>query len=167
MIAATLFQNTLMLATLLTTFVTGFILLFAIVIMPGLATLPAADFLRAFQVIDRVIQNNQPLFIFIWLGSAASLVIATILGFTQLDGVARLLLISAALSFIMGTQVPTGVVNIPLNNHVQSLAIDTMPESSHLLEREHFESRWNRWNVLRALFATSSSVLLIVVLRML
>ena len=167
MITATLFQNMLMLSTLLTTLVTGFILLFAIVVMPGLASLPAADFLRAFQVIDRVIQNNQPLFIFIWVGSAVSLLITTILGYTQLEGVARLLLMIAALSFIIGTQVPTRVINIPLNNHVQTLSIDTLPEAQQRSERNRFESRWNRWNIIRTLFAVSSSILLIVVLRML
>jgi len=167
MIAATLFQNTLMLATLLTSLVTGFILLFAIVIMPGLASLPAADFLRAFQGIDRIIQNNQPLFIFIWLGSAVSLVIATSLGITQLNGVARILLIIAAFSFILGTQVPTSTINIPLNKHLQSLSIEAMSEPEQLTERRHFEERWNRWNIIRTIFASSSSILLIIVLRML
>lgn len=167
MITATLFQNVLMLATLLTTLVTGFILLFAIVVMPGLAALPDADFLRAFQVIDRVIQNNQPLFIFVWIGSAVSLLIATILGVTQLGGVARLLLMAAAFSFILGTQVPTVTVNIPLNNRVQTLAVKRLEQGAQLREREHFELRWNRWNVIRTVFATLSSSLLIVVLRLL
>lgn len=167
MLSATLFQNTLMLATLLTTLVTGFILLFAIVVMPGLAKLPDADFLRTFQVIDRVIQNNQPLFIFVWMGSAISLLIAAALGITQLSGVARLLLIAAALSFIVGTQLPTLAINIPLNNHVQSLNIDTLEENSQRREREQFESRWNRWNAIRTLFSGLTSVLLIMVVRLL
>lgn len=167
MISTIIFQNMLMLSTLLTSLVTGFILIFAIVVMPGLAELPSADFLRAFQVIDRVIQNNQPLFVFIWVGSAISLLIATTLGMMHLDGITRILLITAALSFIVGTQLPTSIINIPLNNHVQNLVIDEMSESEQLTERHKFESRWNRWNILRTVFAAASSVLLIIVLRML
>lgn len=167
MTTATLFQSTLMLSTLLTTLVTGFILIFAIVVMPGLSALPAADFLRAFQVIDRVIQNNHPLFVLIWVGSAVSIILATALGIMQLDGVARILLIVAALSFIVGTQLPTTTINIPLNNRVQTLTIEALPEQEQVSERRHFESHWNRWNTIRTIFAVLSSILLIVVLRML
>lgn len=46
--------------------------------MPGLSNLNDKDFLRAFQVTDAVIQNNQPLFMFTWIGSILSL-LATIL----------------------------------------------------------------------------------------
>lgn len=167
MLTETIFQNMLMLATLLTTLVTGFILLFAIVVMPGIGSLENADFLRAFQVIDRVIQNNQPLFMFIWMGSAVSLLIATVLGFGQLEGVARILILAATASFILGTQLPTIAVNIPLNNQVQTLNLETLDEAIFKTEREYFESRWNRWNVFRTVFASLASVLLIIVVRLL
>ena len=49
--------------------VAGVVFAFAVVVMPGIRTLPDADFLRAFQVIDRVIQDNQPLFLLVWVGS--------------------------------------------------------------------------------------------------
>ena len=56
----------------------GFIFTYAIVVMPGLSNLNDKDFLRAFQVTDAVIQNNQPLFMFTWIGYILS-VLATIL----------------------------------------------------------------------------------------
>ena len=49
--------------------VDGFIFTHAIVVMPGLSNLSDKDFLRAFQVTDAIIQNNQPLFMFTWIGS--------------------------------------------------------------------------------------------------
>ena len=58
--------------------VSGFILTYAIVVMPGLSKLNDKEFIRAFQVTDTVIQNNQPIFMFIWIGSIVSL-ISTIL----------------------------------------------------------------------------------------
>jgi len=57
---------------LLCTLVTGFILTYAVVVMPGLSELDDKEFIRAFQVTDRVIQNNQPLFLLTWLGSTLS-----------------------------------------------------------------------------------------------
>ena len=48
--------------------VSGFILTYSIVVMPGLSNLNK-DFLKAFQVTDAIIQNNQPVFMFTWIGS--------------------------------------------------------------------------------------------------
>ena len=58
-------------ATVLNGLVAGFVFAFAVVVMPGLGTLPDRDFLRAFKRVDGVIQDNQPLFILVWVGSAA------------------------------------------------------------------------------------------------
>ena len=64
------FQVTLVVATLLCTLVAGFVFAFAVVVMPGIRSLGDGEFLRAFQVMDRVIQNNQPIFMLAWIGSA-------------------------------------------------------------------------------------------------
>ena len=42
--------------------------------MPGIGTLDDAAFLRAFKVIDGVIQRNQPVFVFIWMAPQVRLV---------------------------------------------------------------------------------------------
>ena len=49
--------------------VSGFILTYSIVVMPGLSNPNDKDFLKAFQVTDAIIQNNQPVFMFTWIGS--------------------------------------------------------------------------------------------------
>lgn len=167
MITETIFSNMLMLAAFLCTLVTGFVLLFAIVVMPGIATLSDRDFLRAFQVIDRVIQDNQPLFIIVWVGSAVALLIATVLGIGQLAGLSRGLLIVAAIVYIVGVQLPTVTINVPLNNRVQTLDLDTLDETVATAERQRFEERWNRWNVIRTAFASIASILLLIVVRLL
>lgn len=166
MITETIFSNMLILAAFLCTLATGFVLLFAIVVMPGIGTLSDRDFLRAFQIIDRVIQNNQPLFILIWVGSAVALLIATVLGFRQLEGISRILLLIAAIVYIFGMQLPTIAINIPLNNRVQELNFDALEEASAVAEREHFEPRWNRWNMIRTAFASVASLLLLIVIRL-
>ena len=63
----------LILSILSCSLVTGFILTYAVIVMPGLSTLDDREFIRAFQVTDKVIQKNQPIFMFTWLGSIRSL----------------------------------------------------------------------------------------------
>ena len=52
--------------------VTGFIFTYAIVVLPGFSKLDDKEYIRAFQVTDEVIQNNQPLFMLTWIGSIIS-----------------------------------------------------------------------------------------------
>ena len=59
-------------AVLTCSLVTGFIFTYAVVVMPGFSKLEDKEFLRAFQVTDGVIQNNQPLFMLTWVGSIIS-----------------------------------------------------------------------------------------------
>jgi len=114
------FQAVLILAALLCSVVAGFLFAFAVVVMPGIRSLDDGGFIRAFQVIDRVIQNNQPLFIFVWVGSVLSLITATVMGVWELGGLDRQLLVIATLIYVLGVQLPTVIVNVPLNNMLQT-----------------------------------------------
>ena len=60
-------------AILFCSLVGRFIFTYSIVVMPGFSNLSDKDFLKAFQVTDAVIQNNQPLFMFIWIGSIVAI----------------------------------------------------------------------------------------------
>ena len=72
-------QFVLAVSILLCSLVAGLVLTFAIIVMPGIKSLKDRDFLRAFVVMDRVIQNNHPVFMFVWLGSAAAVIVLAIL----------------------------------------------------------------------------------------
>ena len=159
-----LFQLLLILATLSCGLVAGFLFAFAVVVMPGTATLSDDAFLRAFQVIDGVIQRNHPLFILVWVGSAIVLLAATVVGFGQLDGAGRLLLGAAVLVYLVGVQLPTIAINVPLNNKVQTIETEALDEPTLAAARQDFEPRWNRWNTIRTWLATLVSVLLLAVL---
>jgi uncharacterized membrane protein len=160
----TIFQTVLMLATFLCSLAAGFLFAFAVVIMPGLRSLDDGGFIRAFQVIDRVIQNNQPLFIFVWAGSVLALVGAAVLGLWALSGADRLLVIVAALVYLLCVQLPTVTINIPLNNELKRLDLGTMNETTRKRARDDFEPRWNRWNAIRAACASVVSLLLMLLL---
>lgn len=157
-----LLQIALTLSTLLCSLVAGFVLAFAIVVMPGISSLNDHDFLQAFKVIDRVIQNNQPLFIVVWLGSILTLVTVALMGMFQLDGVNRLLIGLAAAIYLLGVQLPTFTINVPLNNQLQMQKLDTMTDLALREARINFEPRWMRWNAFRTVFATLTSGLLII-----
>jgi uncharacterized membrane protein len=159
-----IFELTLIAATLLCALVAGFVFAFAAVVMPGLGTLDHGNFLRAFRAIDRVIQNNQPVFLLVWIGSVVVLLASAVLGFGQLDGTGRVLMVAAVLVYLFGVQLPTVAVNVPLNNTVQTLRIDGMDETAIGAARQTFESRWIYWNVVRTVLASLVLVLLLIVL---
>mgnify|MGYP001573002823 CR=1 FL=1 len=159
-----IFQATLILATFLCSLVAGFLFAFSVVVMPGIKRLNDREFIRAFQEMDRVIQNNQPIFILVWAGSVVALIISAVLGIGQLGGIERSLLIFAALAYLLGVQLPTITINVPLNNKLQTLDADALDETAQKKARQDFEPRWNRWNAIRTFFSGLVSALLIVLL---
>ena len=159
-----LFEFAVALSALLCSLVAGFVFAFATVAMPGIQSLGDRDFLRAFKVMDLVIQRNQPVFMLVWVGSVVALAIAALLSLWEVDGVERLFTILAAVVYAFGVQLPTATVNVPLNNKLQALDIDAVNDSSIRRAREDFEHRWLRWNSIRTVFAVVTSALLIVLL---
>lgn len=152
----------LLLATFLCSLVSGFLFAFSIVVMPGIRRLNDNNFIQAFQVIDGVIQDNQWLFIIVWVGSNVALITtAAIFGFDEL------LIVFALLAYILGVQVPTFMINIPLNNQIQSLNVNDMDEKALKLAREDFESRWNQSNSFRTVMASLVSAMLMIQLYLL
>ena len=134
-----IFQITLFVATFLCSLVAGLLFVFAAVVMPGIRNLNDREFIRAFQVMDRVIRNRQPLFMLVWVGSVVALVTAAVLGIGQLDGAERLLIIVAVLAYLVGVQLPTVTINIPLNNRLQTLNVDAMNDTTHEAARKDFD----------------------------
>ena len=159
-----IFQIALILATFLCSLVAGFVFAFAVVVMPGIRSLNDREFIRAFQVMDRVIQNSQPIFMLVWVGSVVALVTSAVLGIGRLDGAGRLLMIFAALAYLLGVQLPTFTINIPLNNKLQTLNVDAMNATTREAVRKDFEPRWNLWNSVRTALASLASGLLIILL---
>ena len=155
----------LMLTILLCSLVAGLLFGFAIVVMPGIAKLTDKEYLLAFKHMDGVIQNNQPLFILVWAGSILSVIITLILGIINLGGTQIYLLVSASILYLFGVQLPTFRFNIPLNNSLQNLDIESLEESEAALSRTAFETPWNRWNKIRtlnAILAVSMMLLLLI-----
>ena len=157
----TIFELTLIVATLLCILNAGFLFSFAVVVMPGIAQFSDKDFIRAFQKIDGVIQKGQPLFGFVWLGSALALLIATVLGYSRLELLEFTLLATACVVYFVGIQVSTFAKNIPLNNKLQSLDAEALSDSELSQARQDFEPAWNKWNRSRTILSVVVSLLLL------
>lgn len=66
----------------------------------------------------------------VWMGSAVALLLAAVLGFGQLDLAGKGILLTAAVLYTFGVQLPTGMINVPLNNKLQTLDVDAMDETT-------------------------------------
>ena len=147
--------------------VTGFIFTYAVVVMPGFSKLNDKEFLRAFQVTDGVIQNNQPLFMLTWVGSIISVLSVIAISIFSLGFSEAWLMFVVGLIYLLGVQGITISIHLPLNNRIQAIDINNMNDQSLNEERTKFETRWNNFNKIRTFiaFSTSLSFLLILIER--
>ena len=140
-------------STLLCSLVTGFILTYAIVVMPGLSKLDDKEFIKAFQVTDGIIQNNQPIFILIWVGSIISVVSTIIISIFTLGILEGWKIIFVSLVYLIGVQAITIIIHLPLNRHIQKIDINSTNLQSLNEERKNFETKWNYFNNIRTVIA--------------
>ena len=140
-------------STLLCSLVTGFILTYAIVVMPGLSKLDDKEFIKAFQVTDGIIQNNQPIFILIWVGSIISVVSTIIISIFTLGLLEAWKIIFVSLVYLIGVQAITIIIHLPLNRRIQKIDINSNNLQSLNEERKNFETKWNYFNNIRTVIA--------------
>ena len=135
--------------------------------MPGFSKLEDKEFLRAFQVTDGVIQNNQPLFMLTWVGSIISVLSVIAISILSLGLSEAWIVFVVGLIYLLGVQGITVSIHLPLNNHIQKIDINDMNNQSLNEERTNFEMRWNYFNKIRTFiaFAASLSFLLILMVR--
>ena len=147
--------------------VTGFIFTYAVVVMPGFSKLNDKDFLRAFQVTDGIIQNNQPLFMLTWVGSIISVLSVIAISIFSLEFSEAWIMFVVGLIYLLGVQGITISIHLPLNNRIQAIDINNVNDQSLNEERTKFETRWNNFNNIRTFiaFSTSLSFLLILITR--
>ena len=145
------FVFALVLAIVLCALVSGLLFGFAVVVMAGIAKLPNKDFLLAFKHMDGIIQNKQPIFMLVWVGSILTVLASVILGTMDLSGQEALLLWIGGGWYLLGVQLPTVAFNIPLNDTIQTLEINKLNELELASSRANFEAKWNRWNMIRTI----------------
>ena len=134
--------------------------------MPGLSNLNDKEFIRAFQVTDAVIQNNQPIFMLTWIGSIVSLlstILTSIISFGLSD---TWLVVLFSVVYLLGVQGITIAIHIPLNNQIQKVLIEELNDEAITDERVKFERKWNFFNNIRTSISISVTLLLLIILSL-
>ena len=144
----------------------GFIFTYAIVVMPGLSSLSDKDFLRAFQVTDAIIQDNQPLFMFTWVGSMVAIFMMIVVSSVRVELAEAWPIVLISVAYLVGVQGITAAFHIPLNNHIQNLIIEDLNDETLADERLKFEAKRNFFNYIRTGIALSVSFLLLIILSL-
>ena len=126
---------------LLSALITGFILIYALVIMPGLSKLDDKEFIKAFQVTDGIIQNNQPIFILIWIGSIVSVLSTIITSILSLGILDAWLIIFVSVVYLLLVQGITILIHLPLNKSIQNIDINSSNFQTLSKERKTFETK--------------------------
>ena len=162
-----LLELSLISSAFLCSLITGFILIFAIVVMPGISRFEDKEFLKAFQLIDGIIQDNKPIFLLIWLGSILSVLVTLISSIKVLGLQDSVMIISICCIYLFGVQGITIKIHLPLNRRIINLDINNLDEEKLYEERENFENKWNYFNKIRTGIAFFVSLLFFVFISML
>ena len=144
----------------------GFILTYAIIIMPGLSKLDDKEFIKAFQVTDGIIQNNQPIFILIWVGSIISVLGTIIISILSLGIVEAWLIIFAGVIYLLGVQGITISIHLPLNKNIQKIDVNSNNSQTLREVRRNFETKWNYFNNVRTGIALFVILIFMLILTM-
>ena len=144
--------------------VTGFIFTYAIIVMPGLSKLSDKEFLKAFQVTDAVIQNKQPIFMLIWVGSIVSVLSLILISIAYVGLSETWLIVLVAIIYLLGVQGITILIHLPLNNQIQKINLEKLKDENLKNERLNFETKWNFFNNIRTTIAFFVSLTLLIFL---
>ncbi|OZD04606.1 hypothetical protein CH275_15605 [Rhodococcus sp. 06-235-1A] len=136
--------------------VAGIMLAFSVSVLPGLASLPVPDAVAAMQKFNAAILN--PLFLALFVGTAATCALATVLTYLTGRGSAALVLAGAVL-YVVGCFAITMVLNVPLND---ALAGVDPGSAAGAQAWQNFTDKWTVWNNVRTVAATAACAVLIV-----
>lgn len=134
--------------------------------MPGLSNLNDKEFIRAFQVTDAVIQNNQPIFMLTWIGSIVSLMSTILTSIISFGLSETWLVVLFSVVYLLGVQGITIAIHIPLNNQVQKVLIEELNNEAIKEERLKFERKWNFFNNIRTSISILVTLLLLIILSL-
>jgi uncharacterized membrane protein len=122
-------------------------------VIPGTILLKDRPYLEVMQSINKAILN--PLFFTVFFGSVVLLSIASIYEFHS-NKVVFGLMLSSAITYMVGTVLVTGLGNVPLNDQLEALKIAEMNSKEIAQFRKFYESNWNKLHLWRTVFAVLS-----------
>ncbi|MFR9721972.1 DUF1772 domain-containing protein [Streptomyces sp. MS19] len=130
---------------------------FSVSVIPGLDAIDPTEAVRAMQSMNEKILN--PLFLTAFVGVPLAAAGAGVLLLSMGHRAAGVLFLVAAGVYVFGVFMPTGAVNVPMNDVLA--AATPSPEAW-----ADFSGRWARWNALRTVASTATVVLAALGIRM-
>ena len=151
------------LCVLLTGLVAGLLYGYQCSVNKGLGNLPDADYLKAFQSINRSIQN--PVFFLSFFGSIFFLALTAFVYYRAGQTTAFYFLVAALIIYLPGVCGVTIFGNIPINEQLDVFDITTASPEAIVNMRVAFESPWNNFHSIRTVFSILTFLLTIIGIR--
>ncbi|MBC8155328.1 MAG: DUF1772 domain-containing protein [Bacteroidetes bacterium] len=136
-------------AALTTALVAGLFYGYSCSVNPGLHRLSDTMYLAAMQAINRAILN--PVFFVSFLGTLILLPLSAWVHYSQPPSPRFWLLLWAAITYLIGVLGVTIFGNVPLNEALDSLTLQTASVEAVAAQRVAFETLWNRFHTIRTL----------------
>lgn len=139
----------------------GVFYLYAHTILPGLGRTDDRTFVGAFQSIDRAIIN--PWFVPVFLGTLVLTGLAGILRVGDDRGPVLSWIVAAFFLYLAAVLI-TFRIHVPLNDAIKAAGDPDRATDLEAVRRRFDETRWSRWNIVRAIGTTAASVSLAIAL---
>ncbi len=150
----------LMLTTFSLGLMAGLLYSWSISVTPGLAKVSDENYLRAFQSMNRAILN--PAFFICFIGLVILLPLLSWLYYKSPVSAEFWFILSATILYMAGVMAVTFFGNVPINNTLEVLEIESLSLEQIASFRLGFESKWNNLNMIRTICSSLSFVLLII-----
>lgn len=153
----TLPNITLLLAAFATALMAGLFYAYSCSVNPGLARLADTEYLAAMQSINRAILN--PAFLGVFMGALLLLPVSAYFQYTPVPSLRFWVLVAAAVVYAVGLFGVTMFGNVPLNNMLDSFAIEQASMADITAMRQAFKGPWNRLHAIRTVAVAVALIL--------
>tara|TARA_B100000508_G_C11343628_1_gene220422 strand:- start:90 stop:569 length:480 start_codon:yes stop_codon:yes gene_type:complete len=143
---------------LLNALAAGFFTAWSVSVILGTKKVGDFTYLETMQHINKEILN--PLFFTLFFGSLITLIITTTLQYYHKP--AFWFVLAATLVYLIGTFGVTAFGNVPLNNALEALDLNTMSSLEVQDFRTYYEHAWNKFHRIRTLSGLLSFILLLI-----
>lgn len=147
------------LSALLSALIAGLFYGYSCSVNIGLGRLSDTEYLRAMQSINRAILN--PVFFMSFLGTLIVLPVYTWLIYDPEDALRFYVMLAAAITYTIAVFGVTIRGNVPLNNSLDRFNIESADQKEISKFRAAFESRWNRFHLIRTVFSVITFILVL------
>ena len=133
----------------------GLFYAWSVSVIPGTRKIMDLNYMETMQSINRAILN--PAFFLIFFGALILLATSALQHFHA--GSSFWFLLAATVFYFIGTIGVTGLGNVPLNNELDALELNSLNDDQLTEFRKYYESKWNLLHNVRTVFAVLSFLL--------